>query len=201
MTATGIARAPLVSAPGASRSSGWWGIVCLIATESVLFLLAIASYFYLRTESRTGWPPAPLHDPEILKPLGANLLLVVSCIPLVAASRAVDAGNAARARAWLALTTVLGLGFVAVQVILTRQSLGTFSPRDSAYGSIYYSLAGIHLAHAAAGVLALAWLVTRLPRSTARRRVSSLDVVSLYWFFVVVSAVLVFLTLDVAVRG
>ena len=90
--------------------------------------------------------------------------------------------------------------FVALQALLIHQSLRDFSPHDSAYGSIYYSLAGIHLAHAAAGVLALGWLVTRPARLNPRHRIT-LDVVSLYWFFVVVSAVLVFLTLDIAVRA
>ena len=28
--------------------SGWWGMVLLIATEATLFLLLIATYFYLR---------------------------------------------------------------------------------------------------------------------------------------------------------
>ena len=200
MTVAEIEPVPAIPSARDSRPSGWWGVVGLIATEATLFVLAIAAYFYLRTQSRTGWPPAPLHDPEIVKPLAVNLLLVLTCLPLLAASRAVNAGNAARARAWLALTTILGLGFVALQIGLIRQSLGTFSPRDSAYGSIYYCLAGLHLAHAAVGVLALAWLVARSARLTGRRRIS-LDVVSLYWLFVVVSAVLVFLTLDIAVRG
>lgn len=200
MTVAEVERRQALPAPRDSHPSGWWGVVLLIATEATLFLLAIAAYFYLRTQSRDGWPPPPLHDPDVLKPLIANLILAISCVPLIAASRSVASGNAGRARAWLVTTTVLGIGFVALQIILIRQSLNMFSPRDSAYGSIYYSLLGIHLAHAAVGVLVLAWLVTRASRLTAERRVS-LDVVSLYWFFVVVSAAFVFLTLDIAVRG
>ena len=42
--------------------------------------------------------------------------------------------------------------------------------------------------------------MTRPSRLNPRHRIT-LDVVSLYWFFVVVSAVLVFLTLDIAVRA
>ena len=76
VTVAEVERTPAIPVNRAARPCGWWGVVGLIATEMTLFVLAIAAYFYLRTQSRTGWPPAPLHDPEILKPLAANLLLV-----------------------------------------------------------------------------------------------------------------------------
>ena len=169
MTVVEIGRVP-VFRPATARPSGWWGVVGLIATESMLFVLAIAAYFYLRTQSRTGWPPAPLHDPEILKPLGANLLLVVSCIPLVAASRAVDAGNAGRARAWLVLTTILGLGFVALQIVLDpavaceRSRLATAPTARSTTASAGSTSRMLQPASSRSR-----WLATRSARLTARR--------------------------------
>ena len=115
-------------------------MVGLIATEATLFVLAIAAYFYLRTQSRTGWPPAPLHDPEIAQAARSRISCSsLTCIPLVAASRAVNAGKRrAQPGPGSRSPTILGLGFVAFQVVLIQQSLATFSPHDNAYGSIYY---------------------------------------------------------------
>ncbi len=34
------------------RSSAWWGVLCLIATEAILFVYLIFSYAYLGTQVR-----------------------------------------------------------------------------------------------------------------------------------------------------
>ena len=41
---------------GEGRPTPWWGMVCLIMTESTLFAGLIGSYFFLRASSKV-WPP------------------------------------------------------------------------------------------------------------------------------------------------
>ena len=39
------------------RSAAWWGTLCLIATEAILFVYLIFSYAYLGSQSQGPWPP------------------------------------------------------------------------------------------------------------------------------------------------
>lgn len=76
-----------------SRSAGWWGMVLLIATESTLFLLLLASYFYLRVETEGSWPPSPHTDPKILRPLLATLILALGSLAMIVATRSARSGG------------------------------------------------------------------------------------------------------------
>ena len=38
-------------------SSGWWGMVTLLATETALFAYLLFSYFYIASQSGGAWPP------------------------------------------------------------------------------------------------------------------------------------------------
>jgi heme/copper-type cytochrome/quinol oxidase subunit 3 len=192
--------APLPLSGIGSRPSGWWGMILLIATEATLFLLLIASYLYLRNETKGPWPPAPFPDPGIVKPLGVTLLVVVSILPLGWARRRMLVGASGRARLGIALALVLGVAFLVLQWLLVRESLRTVTPRDNAYGSIYYTIIGVHFVHVAAGVLGLGWALLRTPRFTPERHLT-LRVISLYWTFVVVISAVVFLTLYLVPRG
>jgi heme/copper-type cytochrome/quinol oxidase subunit 3 len=175
-------------------------MVLLIATEATLFLLLIATYFYLRVERRGSWPPAPLHDPSFLKPLLATGLLVVSSGPVALAGRSARRGGRLTVRAQLALALLHGLAVLVFQWILIENSLDTFKPQANAYGSVYYTLLGVHYLHVAAGVLGLLWALARSGRMTPERHLT-LRVTALYWHFVNAAAIAVFLTLYVSPHG
>ena len=144
----------------------------------------LAAYFYLRTEAARAGRRLRFADPEILKPWDANLLLVLSCIRCRWHHGRSMRETPRGLRAWLALTAVARARF--------RRRPGRPDPavardvlaRDSAYGSIYYCLAGIHCAHAAAGVLRARLARERWRAIDRASAMSPLDVVSLYWFFV-----------------
>jgi cytochrome c oxidase subunit III len=200
MTATVVGNT--VSGPelSHSRPSGWWGMVLLIATEATLFLLLVATYFYLRVERTGSWPPAPLHDPRLGKPLLATAILLVSSGAVGLAGHAARRGHLAAVRSQLGAAIVLGIVFLVFQGILVRDSLDVFSPQGNAYGSIYYTLIGVHYVHVAAGVLALLWAAARAGRFTPQRHLT-LRVTALYWHFVNAIALVVFLVLYLAPRG
>jgi len=187
-------------APPSVRPTGWWGMVILIATESTLFAILISTYFYLRFTSDGAWPPRPLADPKLVNPLVVTLVLVASSVPASLSARAVRDGRSARARLALVATVVLGIVFLILQWLLVDSSLETFRPGDHAYGSIFYTLIGLHAAHVAFGVLLGAFAVLRTVRLD-RTAVLTVRVTALYVHFVNVVAVLVFLVLYLSPRG
>jgi len=187
-------------APPSARSSAWWGMVLLLATEASLFALLLATYFYLRFKSAHGWPPDEIADPKILKPLLATLILVVAVAPLAAASVAAARLKPSAVRLALLVGILLGVAFLVFQYVLVAESLDRFRPEDDAYGSIFYTLIGLHFVHVAVGVLLALWALARASRFD-RTAVVTVRVVALYWYFLAVVAVLVFLTLYLSPRG
>ena len=179
------------------RSSGWWGMAILIATEATLFAVLLATYFYLRFTAKGSWPPDGVHDPKLLKPLIATVILVASSIPASVATRR---GAKPVIQLALLLAAALGIAFLIFQNVLVDDSLKQFGPRDDAYGSIFYTLVGLHAAHVAAGVLLAVWACLRTVRLD-RTAVVTVRVTAMYWHFVNVVAVLVFLVLYLSPRG
>jgi cytochrome c oxidase subunit III len=187
-------------APPGARPNGWWGMVLLIATEATLFALLLATYFYLRTRTSGGWPPDRLSDPKILKPLLATIILVLSSAPLALAGTAAERLRPSAARLGLLVGVGLGVAFLIFQYLLVQDSLDKFRPGKDAYGSIFYTLIGLHAAHVAAGVLFALWALARSIRFD-RTAILTVRVTTLYWHFVNVVAVVVFLTLYLSPRG
>src|SRR5712671_4968770 len=183
-----------------SRPTGWWGIVLVIATEATLFLLLVATYFYLRVETAGPWPPAPHADPKIVRPLIATLVLVAGSVPIALAGRSARLGRNRGVRASLVAALACDVAFLVFQAVLVHDSLAKFRPQDDAYSSIYYTLIGVHYVHVAIGALVALWALTRVRRFTSTRHLT-LQVTALYWYFVNVVAVVVFLTLYLAPRG
>jgi heme/copper-type cytochrome/quinol oxidase subunit 3 len=72
--------------------------------------------------------------------------------------------------------------------------LDHYSPRTSAYASIYYTLSGAADAHVAVGLLIDLWLLARIASRLTPYRLIGLRVATLYWSVVSVLAVVVFLT-------
>jgi cytochrome c oxidase subunit III len=176
-----------------SLSSGMWGVLLVIATELTLFASLIATYFYLRFKN-PAWPPGGVPKPEVALPLIFTGMLVASSIPM---SAAVRAAKAARARlAWwlLAAATAIQAPYLGLQINLFVDDYHKFTPADSAYGSIYFGMVGVHHAHVAVGLALDAWLLGRLLGGLTSYRLLALRVVAFYWYFVAAIGVAVTLT-------
>jgi heme/copper-type cytochrome/quinol oxidase subunit 3 len=83
------------------------------------------------------------------------------------------------------------VGYFAMQTSLIEDDLAKFTPQESAYGSIYYTLLGAHQAHVALGILLELWLLAKLLRGLTRYRLVALQSTALYWHFVNLLALLV----------
>jgi cytochrome c oxidase subunit 3 len=175
------------------------GLALAIFGMSTLFAAFLIAYLLLRRNAAV-WPPpgAPIPPRGLWT---STLVLLASSATFAGAVRAAREGSPvllARALRW---TLALGVLFLVVQAILWRTVLlgGRFAFSD-AYGTIFYSLTGLHAAHVVGGILFLARVSARArrePRST--RTLLSVQLCSTYWHFmdavwVVLFCVLTFLS-------
>jgi heme/copper-type cytochrome/quinol oxidase subunit 3 len=170
--------------------NGVWGMLLLAATETALFGTLLATYFYLRLRS-AHWPPPGIEAPSVALPLALTGALVLTTVPMALAAFAAVAGRARRAWLLVAVTLIVQGGYLAWQIVLYLSDLDKFSPADTAYGSIYFTLLGVHHAHVAVGLLLEAWLLIRLAGGLTRYRTIAVQAIALYSAFVNVMAIFV----------
>lgn len=175
----------------------WWGMLCLIATEGLLFVYLIFSYAYLASQSRAGFVTGGL--PKLDLALPATILLLLSSVTAEWSKRIARRGKLDWSRLGLALTLILGIFFVVLSGI--EWSRKSFKLSDSSYSSIYFLLTGIHLSHVVVGLLALAailaWSFTgRVSSGHDQHRALA----TLYWHFVDAVWLFVFATIYLSPR-
>jgi heme/copper-type cytochrome/quinol oxidase subunit 3 len=178
------------------RPNAWWGMLLVVFTEATLFALLLLSYFYLRAKTPGAWPTDEIQDPLLLKPALMTVLLVASDIPMVIADRRIRRDDRSGLAIGLAITFLMGLGFLALQVSEYRTDIKEFSPQTDAYGSLFYTVNGIHALHVVAGLLLIAWTFSRaLEGHVTRRHKVTVQVTSLYWHFVHIAWLAIFAAL------
>jgi Heme/copper-type cytochrome/quinol oxidase, subunit 3 len=165
-----------------TRSPGWWGMVCLCATEGMLFASFIGAYFFLRGSVEAFGAEGGRYVP-LTRPLIMTVLLVTSSVTAWWGEKGIERGESGRLRIGLAITMTLGLAFLLIQAneYANRDSSWT----TSAYDSLFITITGFHGAHVAAGLLMNAWVQARawLGHFDAERHDAVSNVV-LYWHFV-----------------
>jgi heme/copper-type cytochrome/quinol oxidase subunit 3 len=191
--ATSAAAAAEVARNRRSVPNGVWGMLLFVATEATLLGALIGTYFYLRF-STTTWPPPGVPAPAAVVPIALEAVLVLTAVVVVLAALAARQGRGGPAWQLLALAFVVQAGYLAWQIVRYVDELSTFSPRDSAYGSIYFTMLGADHAHVLLGLLLSAWLLVRLPSGLTNYRVVALQAVALYWVFVAVIGIFVVAT-------
>ncbi len=174
------------------------GLYLALLAMSTLFGAFLIAYLLLR-RSAPIWPPPGAPVP----PKGlwiSTLVLAGSSATLVLALRAGRTLDARRLSRWLDTTLGLGVAFLVVQAILWRDVFaGGRTTATDAYGTIFYSLTGLHGAHVIGGLVCLARTSGRARREpTGARTRLALALCSTYWHFMaavwlVIFAVLYFL--------
>ena len=184
--------AALPAAPRRSEPSGWWGMVLFVATEATLFGALLGTYFTLRVRA-THWPPVGIPDPRVAAPLLLTGLLVCSSVPMTIAARSASRGLLRPAGAALLAALAVQVVYAGLQAQLLVPDFSDVAPRETAYGSIYVTLAGAHLGHVALGLVLDAWLLLRLARGLTEYRAVGLRAAAFYWHAINVLAVVLVL--------
>ena len=154
-----------------------------LAAIFMMFAAMIASYIMLSSGDK--WPTVAM--PRML--WLSTGLIIISSLTFEAARRSLKRGSNSRYNRWLLLTLVLGLGFLASQLLAWRQLVaqGVYLSSNN-HSSFFYLLTGAHGLHLVVGILALGYLLMRTTRrqnavNAEMKRQASANVVSLYWHF------------------
>jgi cytochrome c oxidase subunit 3 len=181
-----VSRAALRPA-GASRreATAFIGMVVFLASWTMLFASLFFAYGLVRTHA-TAWPPADQPRLPRLLP-GLNTLVAVGAsLALERAGRNWRDAASHAAASWLALATLLGAAFLALQASVWRSLWGEGLRLDGGpYPSAFYALTGLHAAHVLVGLVALGALTWRAwrPASEPLER-TPLRLWTMYWHFV-----------------
>jgi cytochrome o ubiquinol oxidase subunit III len=165
---------------GSKTVFGFW----LYLMSDCLIFASLFATFGVLADSVAGGPSGKeLFD---LPYVGVEtLLLLVSSFTFGVAALNVQAGDRAKVINWLAITFVLGAGFIGMEVRefanLITEGAG---PSRSAFLSAYFTLVGTHGLHVTAGLLWLAVMMHQTFRfgldGIVCRRLACL---SLFWHF------------------
>jgi cytochrome c oxidase subunit 3 len=176
-------------------SSGWWGMIALIATEAALFAYLLFSYFYVAAQATGRWPP---HGPPKLGlAIAGTVLLVLGSVTMWWGEKGIRAGRRGPLLFGLVSSVFLAVAFIVLEGFEWRSK--DFSLTSDAYGSLYYTVTGFHMLHVIVGALMLTMLIvwTALGYFGARRH-STISIAVIYWHFVTVVWVAVFATFYVS---
>jgi cytochrome c oxidase subunit 3 len=171
----------------------------LVGIASILMMFtALASAFIVRSGMPTtvDWRGGQMPTFVYL----STALIVLSSLTFLRARSSLAHSEEAGYRLWLTVTLLLGLGFLAAQLLAWRQLVvaGVYLASNP-HSSFFYVLTGLHAIHLTGGILALAYLVwfvrrARGPESDVKRRALT-DAVGIYWHFMDVLWVFLFLLL------
>jgi heme/copper-type cytochrome/quinol oxidase subunit 3 len=166
-----------------TRATIYWAVSGLIAIEATAFALLIASYFYLRLEAPT-WPPSGTRPPGLLAATFNMTLLALSVVPMALTDRGARRESRGQVAIWLSVSTVLGFGALALRGF-EFAALGC--RWDShAYGSIVWTILGMHAFHLVASAIENVLLLALMLRGPIERKhFVDATVNALYWYFVV----------------
>jgi cytochrome c oxidase subunit 3 len=171
------------------------GILLFIVSEVMLFGAFFASYFFLRVVvDPGGWPPEPFELPVGVAGIN-TAILVSSSFTIHYALEAIRHGNRAGLKLGLVATWLLGATFLFIQ--MNEYAHIGFSARDFSFGSIFYSLTGLHGAHVFVGLLLLTFATIRAFRGhfgPGAKEHLGVELPGIYWHFVDIMWIVVYVT-------
>ncbi len=182
----------------ARSSANRYRIGMWVALASILMLFtALSSAYIVRAASANDWQP--LRMPRVL--LLSTAVIIVSSITLEFARRKLKSGEQGTHKSLLALTGLLGLGFVGSQLFAWKQlaQQGIYVSSNP-HSSFFYLLTATHGMHLLGGLAGLMFLTLRSRLRTdnelaAAKSQAQTDAVSLYWHFMDVLWIYLFLLL------
>ena len=174
-------------APGSTDDSGnaRFAINLFIVAEIMFFGALVGMYIVLRLGAKS-WKPEGFPEQGMGLPLGNMALLVLSGFFILLASRAIRREDPIGLVSWLCLTLVSGAVFAGIQLLEFSRLIAQELPAQNIFGTVFYSMAGLHGLHVVGGVLLLSYVIIQAIRGKyhEHRRIG-VDLVLYYWLMVV----------------
>jgi cytochrome c oxidase subunit 3 len=170
---------PTFSVP-AKKMAMWLFIIADTAT----FAGCLVAYGFIRN-STPDWP-RPFHS--ITNVALMTLILLTSSLTMLIGVRSAQKGDKAGAFRWTMITAVAGILFAILHI---REWMGMIGEGATLFhnpwgtplfGSLFFSITGLHLLHVTGGVIAL--VAVGLRYKAGRYRADDLEITGLYWHFV-----------------
>lgn len=159
---------------------GFW---IFVITDCVLFGTLFATYAVMMNSFAGG--PTGQEMFQLPGIIASTFILLTSSFTSGLAVLAMNKGNVKQLIAWLAVTGLLGLSFIVLEVtefmhlVSEGITMGT-----SGFWSAFYALVGTHGLHVTLGLFWMVALIMQLKRrgitAVTRRKITNL---SLYWHF------------------
>ena len=162
------------------KTLGFW---LYLMTDAVIFALLFATYIVLSMGESLG-PTG--HDLFSLPhTFGETMLLLFSSATFGLATLSMVEGDRDRVMVWLAVTAVLGAGFVAMEISeflgMIAQNAG---PDRTGYLSAFFTLVGTHGVHVSVGIISILVMIGQLATKGLTKPVASrLYRLGLFWHF------------------
>jgi cytochrome c oxidase subunit III len=164
------------------RSLMWWGTLGMMAIEGTVFALAVMAYFYLRAHAAT-WPLG-VRPPDLLWGTLNTAFMLASALPNHLAKKAAEAHDRGGVKKWLSVGVAFGIALIAVRCM----EFAALNCRwdTNAYGSVVWTLLGLHTLHLATDVYDSAVLdALFFAEPLEGKRYVDVSENSMYWYFVV----------------
>jgi cytochrome c oxidase subunit 3 len=172
------------SLPGAAFDKYRVGMWVALAGVAMMFT-ALTSAYVVRAGTSNDW--RAIAAPRLL--WLSTALIILSSLAFEIARRTLKSGNTSAYQRWLLLTVLLGLGFLATQLLSWRQLVvqGIYIGSNP-HSSFFYVLTGAHGLHLLGGVLGLDYLLLRSRRKLyaehgLAKRQAIVNSVAIYWHF------------------
>src|SRR5438309_9060011 len=144
------------------------GVILFIVSEAVMFGAFFAQYFYNRILSeewpnRAGLPTGFEKVPAFPLPVILTVLLVSSGFTAHWALNAIRRDDRDAFQGWLIVTILLGAAFLGGQAYEYTNLIVNehFTITSGIYGSVFFTLTGLHGLHVTVGVLVLIGVLIR----------------------------------------
>lgn len=164
------------------------GLWLFLVSDASFFIALISSRFFVVGTSRPEGVNQPLG-------LGLTILLLVSSLTAYRAEAAAEHGDRDGALKMLLATIGMGIVFIVGVGFEWAEAMHHFPP-SSAFGTVLFTLTGVHVTHVLTGVLALVFVYFRM-RNTAPEVDNQWGVEGAvkWWHFVDVAWVFIYPTL------
>ncbi|CAH0120376.1 MULTISPECIES: cytochrome o ubiquinol oxidase subunit III [unclassified Paenibacillus] len=162
------------------KTFGFW---LFLITDVILFAVLFATYVVLRNNTSGGPTAAELFQMPMI--IAETFILLTSSFTSGLAVLAMNRGSKQGLIGWLAVTAVLGISFITLEVTEFVHLVGEGATiSTSAFLSAFYTLVGTHGLHVSIGLIWMIALMIQLRRhgitNVTKRKV---NVISLYWHF------------------
>ncbi len=156
-----------------------------VAMGSILMMFAGLTSAYIVKKNQSSWLEFDL--PIVF--WYSTLVIIISSITIHLAGKSFKAREMARYRTLIAVTAVLGLVFMGMQVLgfidLEARNIALTGAKSNSAASFLLVITGLHMLHVLGGVIAIFIVFIKAYSSRTKNYSSlSIDMVGIYWHFV-----------------